>query len=276
MGTTQLHISWPLPDGSAADIAMEPDCKKVSDMLADAHHMYRVSGNKKLSVLHVNPESKKRLSVSYSDDIPEIQIGQLPQNLYQTASMARDVMFLTLRPLLESGQMYLMHGGLTVDTNGNGCIFCGPSGVGKSTAVAKAGKIWEILSDDLIYLSWYKDKLYAQPGPTWSSYLFNKERLADCDIRRIVEVKNVIILSRVNEFGIHKLTSNQAGLMLANSFIEMVSWHSELALHDQEVTKNLRIKAFEGVWRTTENTPVYRLTSQADTDITAFLQTLCH
>jgi hypothetical protein len=85
-----------------------------------------------------------------------------------------------------------------------------------------------------------------------------------------VEVKNVIVLSRIGEFGIHRLSSNQAGLLLANSFIEMTSWNSEFAKDDPETAKALRLKAFDGVLRMAQSTPIYLLTSDVDTDIAPF------
>jgi hypothetical protein len=242
----------------------------VLDIVSRAHNMSSSPEYKILSTLSFNPDIHREITLDNNNSIPDIQLGVIPKFPQHCAALARCIMFLALRPQINAGNMYLMHGGLLVDENGSGCIICGPSGVGKSTAVEKAGKIWEILSDDLVYLTWQDGKFYAQPGPTWSSYIFGKERLVDCDISRIVEVKNVIVLSRIGEFGIHRLSSNQAGLLLANSFIEMTSWNSEFAKDDPETAKALRLKAFDGVLRMAQSTPIYLLTSDVDTDIAPF------
>ena len=267
------YVSFLLPDKTWAYISAETGFAPVLQILSNAHKMKSGPDGKPLLHLAYTPENKIFMDYQQQNDGSfRVSYNKLPPDSTRLASAARNTMFLSLLPMLKEGEIYLFHGGLTVDNDGFGAIFCGPSGVGKSTAVAKAGKIWEILADDLMYLSFQNGKLFAQPGPTWSSYLFGKERLAECDINRIVEVRNIIILSRVGEFGIHQLPRQQAGLMLANSFIEMITWHSEMALHDKTLSAQLKRVAFDGVMKAVSTQNIHLLTSCVDTDITPFLK----
>ena len=157
-----------------------------------------------------------------------------------------------------------------MDNNGDGVLFCGPSGVGKSTAVTKSGKIWKILADDMVLLSRHENKFYAQPMPTWSTYLSDKERLCQCDIKQIVPLKKIIILSREGELGISSLTPHEGALMIANSFIEMTTWHASL-LQDTKLMNELRIAAFDAVTQVSRACRCDKLVSTLEMDICPLL-----
>ncbi len=266
------YASFSLPGGREVHISAEPAFAPALEILRRSHRMCDISrGENLLHVTHI-PEQPNALRISGSGNLRQLAYRRTPQNLKQWISAARNIMFFSLLPMLDKGEIFLFHGGLTVDCNGFGCIFCGPSGVGKSTAVAKSSRIWEILSDDLMYLTFHGGRLFAQPGATWSTYLTGKERICECDVNRIIEVKNIIVLSRIGEAGIHPLTGQQGKLMLAGSFIDMITWHSRMALNDTNITSRLRQSAFEGVMRCGSASQIYRLTSEVDTDITPFLQ----
>ena len=263
------YASFPLPCGKNVYISADAALSPVLETLRAAHKMQNIPLGEHLLHAAFDPEQEKNVVFSPAHSVTYRHEAVTPT---AQAARARNIMFLSLLPLLQNSQLFLFHGGLMVDGNGDGCIFCGPSGVGKSTAVTKSGKIWEILADDLMYLSFSDGRLFARPGPTWSTYLAGKERLVECDIKRVVEVKNIVILSRIGKFGIHRLTGQKARLMLANSFVEMVSWHSSMALRDENLTTALRKVAFEGMMMCNGNQQIYCLTSDVDTDITPFLQ----
>ena len=82
-----------------------------------------------------------------------------------------------------------------------------------------------------------------------------------------------MVLSRIGELGIHKLAATQAGLMIADSFIEMTTWLAGF-LRDEQLSVELRRNAFDGVMSMPQNTACYRLTSELETDITPFLRSI--
>lgn len=282
MNSDQVYVSFPLANGTSAAICADVSCSWLLDILEQTHNMHKKPSRRLLaSIMPLDPLKKheffsesKRFQVDLPPDkTPQIFLGEIPETNEIKIKIARITMFLALLPLLKNQELFLFHGGLTVDDNGNGCILCGPSGVGKSTAVKKAGTIWEILSDDLIYISFIDGKCFAQPGPTWSSYLLDKERPVDCDISRIVEVKNTIILSRIGEIGISELKPMQAGLMIANSFIEMTGWMAGL-MREKQLSAELRKKAFDAVALMQKSTNCVQLTSALETDLTPYLRSL--
>ncbi len=264
--------SFSLPCGQKAYISADAASSPALEILRHAHNMSDEPSGKHLLHIACDGEQDAPLTFRETQGVATAIYRKLPTTAPALASRARNIMFLALLPMLKKREIFLFHGGLCVDDHGYGCIFCGPSGVGKSTAVAKSGKIWEILADDLMYLSFQDGKLLASPGPTWSSYLVGKERFAECNISRVVEVKNIIILSRIGKFGIHPLSGQKAKLLLANSFIEMPAWHAQIALRDADLTAELRKNAFEGVWQCRKTQKIHLLTSNVDTDITPFLR----
>lgn len=283
MNQEKVYASFPLPDGSTGYICADRACSWLVDILREVHHMHEVPGSRMLlNIVALTPDTQREYfpaSRIYQVDLPENNIPQVsictmpPAEHEKRIKLARNVMFLSLLPLLKKREIFLFHGGLTVDANGKGCILCGPSGVGKSTAVNKAGKIWEILADDLMFLSFKNGKCVAMPGPTWSSYLLEKTRPVDCDITRTVEVKNTLILSRIGEVGIRKLPAMQTSLMISGSFIEMVTWQS-LFLRSPELTAELRKAAFDGISLLTAATQCHCLTSELETDLAPFLRSV--
>ena len=95
----------------------------------------------------------------------------------------------------------------------------------------------------------------------------------DCDVTRIVEVKNTLILSRIGEVGIRKLSPMQTGLMVSGSFIEMTSWMSGF-LRSPGLTAELRKAAFDGIELLTASTACHCLTSELATDLAPFLRSV--
>ena len=266
-----------MADGTTADLSAAPECGDVLALLRASHCMSAAAGECPLARILPPPpgdDGSMRLRANFPENgVPELYLRAMPQSPVAQAAISRTFMFLALLPLLKAERIFLFHGGLAADADGNGCIFCGPSGVGKSTAVAKAGAMWEVLADDLLYLSFLDDGCYAQPGPTWSTYLTEKKRVAECDVNRAVKVKNAVILSRLGDVGIRRVTGSAAGLMLANSFVEMTAWMA-LCLRDQAASTQLKLHAFNGVQKLTSSVSCHVLTSELETDITPFLLAL--
>lgn len=282
METADFHASFPLACGGVADLSAAAACGDVLALLRESHRMSAAPGDRPLARITPLTDPAQgsvvagsgRLRADFPADRPaELYLRDLPRTLPARAAVARNILFLALLPLLRSGKMYFFHGGLAVDRHGYGCIICGPSGVGKSTAVTKAGKIWEILADDLLYLSFADGKCFAQPGPTWSAYTSGKEKVVECDVNRVVEVKNTVILTRVGELGLKPVRGYMADLMLANSFVEMTGWLA-LCLNDPAAAAELKKAAFPGVMQLTRATRCQLLTSELATDIAPWLETL--
>ena len=279
---TDFHASFKLADGTVADICADAACGDVLELLREVHSMSSLPGNNPLARIvpltrgetHSIIAGSSRLQAEYpAGKLPELYLRAMPADRIMQAAVSRNIMFLALLPLFRSERMYLFHGGLAVDGHGHGCIICGPSGVGKSTAVAKAGTIWEILSDDLLYLSFLDGRCFAQPGPTWSTYLTEKARLVQCDINRIVEVKNTVILTRTGANGLRSIDGYMADLMLAGSFVDMTGWQA-LGINDNSIAVGLKKCAFNGTMRLSAATKCHILTSELETDITPWLNSL--
>ena len=282
MDSTDFHASFKLADGTAADISADAACGDVLALLREIHTMSPLPGNRPLArIMPLTPGERHsivagsgRLQAEYPvGKLPELYLRAMPADRTAQAAVSRNMMFLSLLPLFRSERMYLFHGGLAVDRHGHGCIICGPSGVGKSTAIAKAGAIWEILADDLLYLSFIDGRCYAQPGATWSTYLTEKTRQVQCDINRIVEVKNTVILTRIGANGIRNIDGYMADLMLAGSFVDMAGW-LVFGIHDDQISVDLKKRAFNGTMRLSAATKCHVLTSELETDITPWLSSL--
>jgi len=71
--------------------------------------------------------------------------------------------------MLRHGNALIIHGALLEMPDGSGVALCAPSGVGKSTTARR----WRAaggtcFSDDLFWIVWENDGVYAYPLPTWS------------------------------------------------------------------------------------------------------------
>lgn len=280
MVTALRYLSFPLADGSSAYLSAPAELAAVMDDLQQYFGMSDSPGDREICRLYPFTENDpERLypnsnffqaEVAGSDGVAKIFIKKLPKNSINRAKAAKRIMLISLLDAMLKKEIFFFHGALAMDNNGDGVLFCGPSGVGKSTAVTKSGKIWKILADDMVLLSRHENKFYAQPMPTWSTYLSDKERLCQCDIKQIVPLKKIIILSREGELGISSLTPHEGALMIANSFIEMTTWHASL-LQDTKLMNELRIAAFDAVTQVSRACRCDKLVSTLEMDICPLL-----
>ncbi len=277
----ERHLSFPLANGSSAEISAPAELAAVLDDLQHYTGMADAPGERKICQLYpftgnaperLYPESNFfQAETAENDGFAKIFIKKLPQDHRQRVTVAKRIILISLLDALLKKQAFFFHGALAADNNGRGILFCGPSGVGKSTAVAKAGKIWQILADDMALLSVHENRFYAQPMPTWSTYISDKERLCQCNMQQIVPLERIVLLSRDGELGISTLTPHEGALMIANSFIEMTTWHASL-LQDKKLLTDLKIAAFDAVSQISRACRCDKLVSTLEMDICPLLQ----
>lgn len=128
-----------------------------------------------------------------------------------------------------------------VDYNGNGIIFTGPSGVGKTTQA----ELWHkyrnatIVNGDKVFIRIVDDKVYAYGSPWKGS--------SDYSINYKSELKGIIVLSQSNKNSIRKLNSIEATqLFLPHVF--MPRW-----------SENCMLQLFSSLNLLLEKTPIWLL-----------------
>lgn len=165
-----------------------------------------------------------------------------PDSPVRFGRAARMLFFFGLLPELLSGELLLGHGALAV-REGRGVLFCGPSGIGKSTAVSRLPEDWEVLGDDCFLLSESGGSWFVQPAPTWSIWISGKPfRRFDCSHR--VELGRVFLVER----GPGKIAPLSYPAALSGwmpSFADMIRWH--LPAGFDSLRRRLMSRAFERV-----------------------------
>jgi len=181
----------------------------------------------------------------------------------------RKLLFLGLVPRMLARECSMVHGAL-MEKNGRGVLLCGPSGIGKSTTARRmADEGFDVLADDCFLLWRDGDGGYwARPLPTWSTYLFGKEALVECDARREFPISHLFILGRREE-RYTPLEPRMALLGCANAFTDMVKWH--IFRYPDELAAALTERALEAAERVTAELPCGALQLTLDCRISRLL-----
>ena len=187
--------------------------------------------------------------------------------------MLKMVFFQTFFPSLLAGKMFLFHGALAATDSGQGILFCGPSGVGKSTACRKLKGKMQTLAEDFILLSQFNGRWFAQAAPTWSVWGFDKEEIVASDICKIVPLDHIVLLNR-GEARLEEFDKYGAVLALSTSFSDMINWQSRAAVVPRDMRCQVRSCAFEGLLDMTKKLSCYRMFSELNTDIGELLADL--
>lgn len=175
----------------------------------------------------------------------------------------RKLLYLGFVPRMLTGELAMVHGAL-LEHDGRALLLCGPSGIGKSTTALRMSRRCRILADDCFMLERNDGSYQARPLPTWSSYLFNKERLAICDARKSFPVSQLLILGRqVARYT--PLDPRSALLGCANSFTDMVKWHTMRC--PEPIVTTLTSRALDAARRIAEELPCGALQLTLDCDI---------
>ena len=161
------------------------------------------------------------------------------------------------------GELAMVHGAL-LEHDGGALMLCGPSGIGKSTTALRMSGRCRILADDCFMLERRDGSYLARPLPTWSSYLFNKERLATCDARQSFRVSRLLILGR-RTARYTPLEPQAALLGCANAFTDMVKWHTLRC--PAPLTEALFSRALDAARRIADELPCGALQLTLDCDI---------
>ena len=145
-----------------------------------------------------------------------------PRRLMQ----CRMLFFLGAVPLLTGGRTAMVHGSLARRGN-SGALFCGPSGIGKSTTMRRLPEPWEVLADDCVLLTEREDGVFfAQPLTTWSVWQSGKPLMVEPDPSVRVPLEAVHLLERGKREERLPLSDREARLGISASFADMINWHT--------------------------------------------------
>ena len=139
--------------------------------------------------------------------------------------LCRYLLFLGTAPLLLAGKTAMVHGALA-RCGGYGAIFLGPSGIGKSTTMARLPAAWQVMADDCFMLSECDDGYVAQPMTTWSVWQSGKTMQVEPDPSQRVTVAAIHLLERGETEEFLPLTPQEARLGITASFSDMIAWHT--------------------------------------------------
>lgn|GEM_PF-5917410 len=239
-----------LPDDGTADCRIVPRGElDHAASIGVPHHSMRMA---------LDEVAERRAAVSFSDSgTPEAELE------IDRWRGVRKLLFVGLVPRMLRGELAMMHGAL-LEHNGRGLMLCGPSGIGKSTTARRMAERCRILADDCFLLEWTAGGVKARPLPTWSSYLFNKKRLTECDARRSLPVSRLMILGR-DAARYTPLDPATALLGCANAFTDMVKWHT--FRFPPRLTAALNSRALDAARRVARELPCGALQLTLDCDI---------
>ena len=173
--------------------------------------------------------------------------------------IVRQLFFLGVLPRLLDGSSFLVHGALAVRGE-EGFLFCGPSGIGKSTTVSRLNPDFQVLSDDCTLLTELEDGFYAQPVPTWSIWTSGKPECA-FNCARIAKISRFCLLER-GEHAVFGLDNMEALLGVMPSFTDMMRWH--VASYPPGIVRRLTERNMAAAERLVRRLPGCRLRVKLD------------
>lgn len=167
----------------------------------------------------------------------------------------RQLFFLGLLPLLLRGEAALVHGALA-EHNGEGLLFCGPSGIGKSTLAEKLKGDYRALSDDCALLTRSGDRYFAQPVPTWSIWISGKSGVRT-SARQAVPLKRIYLLERGDDL-LADVDRQTAFLGLMPAFSAIINCNTNPG-YPAILRQKLMMNAFEFLTAISAGTELRRL-----------------
>lgn len=162
----------------------------------------------------------------------------------QTEEISSLIM-IQLYSYLISKQTILFHSSL-VDYQGNGIMFLGPSGIGKTTQAELWNKYYgaEILNGDMVFVKKHEDDFFGYGSPWHGSSPYNENKK--------VAIKAIVLLAQAPENTLKKL----------NAFETFQKVMKQIYLPHWQV--DLLEKCFETIDQLLENVPVYFLSCRPD------------
>ncbi len=136
----------------------------------------------------------------------------------------------------------LLHGALAA-WNGNGVIFAGPSGIGKTTASQRLRPPWCSLCDELVLL--LRDaqgRYWAHPWPTWSRFMPGGPG-GTWDVQSAVPLKGIFFLSQAQEDHVKSIGRGQAVCLLVESAEQ--AWREMPFLNGKNTYQKLRLQRLD-------------------------------
>lgn len=138
--------------------------------------------------------------------------------------LMRHLLWLGLLPELLTGESFLLHGAL-VEYAGKGILFCGVSGIGKSTICELLPDDFSILGDDCMVITKHGNEYFATPLPTWSIWTQNKKK-RNFDCNSSIAIKKIFLLGR-DKSSIEPASKIQSTALFIPSVTDMVNWHTK-------------------------------------------------
>lgn len=156
------------------------------------------------------------------------------------------------RRVIEAGGLPL-HSGL-VERRGEGILFVGSSGSGKSTTCRRSP--WEVLCDDTALVVLSSEGYKVHPFPSWGDYI-QKRKESKFNTSYYVPAKALFFVEKSEQDEVIKLKARDSVLKLLKNSMERLYLNFN-ALEKEEKYK-FSVKLFSNAWDLLQKTPVYDL-----------------
>lgn len=151
-----------------------------------------------------------------------------------------------------------IHTGLA-EFSGNGVLFAGASGTGKSTCCARLPGHWKRLCDDLtVVVRDHEGGYVAHPFPTWSDYLWGNPCSNTWNVQHASPLKAIFFLERATHDELVPIAgSGKAALLINGSAIQVYGGLGRRLQREQK--RNIVRKIFENACDMARVIPAYVL-----------------
>ncbi len=178
--------------------------------------------------------------------------------------MLRAIFTLGILPILYDGSAYLLHGALAKrNQDGAGILFCGPSGMGKSTTAYRLNtENYEVLGDDCVLLTRHNGRWHGQAVPTWSIWTTGKPART-FEMNKFVPIEQIYLLER-GETALLELSNMERITGLTPSFCDIIKYSS--TSYPDTMKHHLLRRSFEGANYIVKEVPMARLRLNLEED----------
>jgi SynChlorMet cassette protein ScmC len=146
----------------------------------------------------------------------------------------------------------LIHGALA-ERNGEGVIFAGPGGIGKTTVSKRLPHPWRSLSDDMTLIERDANGEYrAHPWPTWSRFMWGGEG-GTWNIQDSVLLRAIFVLEPGEHTRIQETGTGQSVMML-QEVADQASFFAFDSI-DRNRARRHQIERFDGLCAISQKVP---------------------
>lgn len=162
-------------------------------------------------------------------------------------------LFPLYRETIRTGGLVL-HGALLHHATHGGIAILAPSGTGKSTCAERVPPHWSSWSDDLLLLVKTAESSYnAHPLPTWSNFLWNRDRQKQWNVHQQTHMKGFFFLQKSDKDLVVPLSNLDAAQWLYDSSLQVMGrFVNGMPVEDQ---RTLKRKIFENACKLSLHTP---------------------